>query len=84
MMQEWDVLGVIVVLIALLSTVVAPIVKLTQAIAKLTAAMENMEKNIDCFTARNRTAHERIWAHAQEQTAQLSDHESRIRVMEET
>ncbi len=83
-MQEWDVIGVIVVLITLLSAVIAPIVKLTQAIAKLTVAMEHVEKNLDCFSARNRTAHERIWEYAQEQTAQINDHESRIRVIEET
>jgi trans-2-enoyl-CoA reductase len=82
-MQQWDVVGVIAVLLALITTVAAPIVKLTQAIAKLTATMEHMEKNVDCLAANNRSAHERIWARANEQTALLNDHETRIRMMEE-
>jgi len=82
-MQQWDVVGVIAALIALFSTMVAPIVKLTQAITKLTATMENMEKSVEDLTANNRSAHERIWDHAREQDARLGDHEARIRVMEE-
>ncbi len=82
-MREWDVVGVIAALIALFSTMVAPIVKLTRAITKLTATMENMEKSVDELTANNRNAHERIWNHAREQDEKLCDHETRIRVMEE-
>jgi len=83
-MQEWDVVGVIAALIALFSTVVAPMIKLTLAIAKLTTTMEQLEKNMDCLMAGNSPAHERIWDHAREQSVQISDHEARIRVMEET
>ncbi len=83
-MQEWDVVGVIAALIALFSTVVAPMIKLTLAIAKLTTTMEQLEKNMDCLMAGNSAAHERIWDHAREQSVQISDHEARIRVMEET
>ncbi|NLI54679.1 MAG: hypothetical protein GX417_10240 [Clostridiales bacterium] len=82
-MQQWDVVGVIAALIALFSTMVAPIVKLTHAITKLTTTMENMEKNVEELTANNRSAHERIWDHAREQDEKLCDHETRIRVMEE-
>lgn len=83
-MQEWDVVGVIAALIALFSTVVAPMIKLTLAIAKLTTTMEQLEKNMDCLMAGNNAAHERIWDHTREQSVQISDHEARIRVMEET
>ncbi|MEZ4508941.1 MAG: hypothetical protein R2912_06870 [Eubacteriales bacterium] len=82
-MQEWDVVGVIAALIALFATIVAPIVKLTHAITKLTTTMENMEKNVEELTANNRCAHERLWSHEQQQDERLSDHETRIRVMEE-
>ena len=83
-MQEWDVVGVIATLIALFAAVVTPMIKLTLAIGKLTTTMEQLEKNIECLTAANRVAHERIWDHAREQMVQISDHEARIRVMEET
>ena len=83
-MQEWDIVGVIGTLVALFAAVVAPIIKLTLAIGKLTTTMEQLEKNIECLTVGNRTAHERIWDHVREQSVQISDHEARIRVMEET
>jgi len=83
-MQEWDVVGVIAALIVLFATVVAPMIKLTQAIARLTATMEHLEKNTECLAASNRSAHEHIWECEHEQTAQINDHEARIRVMEET
>jgi hypothetical protein len=44
--------------------------------------MEQLEKNLECLTAGNRTAHERIWDTTREQAAQLNDHEARIRVIE--
>ena len=81
-MQEWDDVGGIAALIALLASVVVPIVKLTHAITRLTTTMENMEKNVEELTANNRCAHERLWNHEREQDDRLCDHETRIRVME--
>ena len=83
-MQEWDVVGVIAALVALIGAVVTPMIKLTLAIAKLTTTMEQLEKNLECLTTGNRTAHERIWDTTHEQAAQLNDHEARIRVIENT
>ena len=83
-MQQWDIVGVIATLVALFSAVIAPMIKLTQAISRLTAAMEHLEKNTNCLAASNRSAHDRLWENAREQGALLSDHEARIRVMEET
>ena len=34
------------------------------------------------LTTKNHAGHERLWVHAREQDKQLSDHESRIRVIE--
>ena len=83
-MQQWDVVGVIATLIALISAVITPMIKLTQAIARLTATMEHLEKSVDYFAVNNRNAHERIWENAREHAVQINDHEARIRVMEET
>ena len=82
-MQEWDVVGVMIALIALMTAVITPIVKLTHAITKLTSSLENMEKGVEQLAVNNRNAHERIWNYTHEQDAKLGDHESRIRVMEE-
>ena len=82
-MQEWDVVGVIAVLFALFSAMVAPIVKLTRAITRLTTIMENMEKSVEELTSSNRGAHERLWQHEREQDDKLCDHETRLRVIED-
>lgn len=82
-MQEWDVVGVIGALAALFAAVVAPIVKLTRAITRLTATMESLEKSMDSLTADNRGAHERLWRHASEQDKTIGDHEARLRVIED-
>ncbi len=81
-MQEWDVFGVIASLAALFALMIAPIVKLTRAITRLTAAMENMEKSVDELSARNRAAHEDLWRHEHGQDKTLGDHETRLRVIE--
>lgn len=82
-MQEWDVVGVMIALIALMTAVITPIVKLTHAITKLTSSLENMEKGMEQLAVNNRNAHERIWNYTREHDTKLGDHETRIRVMEE-
>lgn len=82
-MQEWDVFGVIASLTALFALLIAPIVKLTRAITRLTATMEGMEKSVDELTANNRAAHESLWRHEGEQDRTLGDHETRLRVIED-
>ena len=83
-MQQWDVVGVIATLFGLFSGVIAPMIKLTQAISRLTATMEHLEKTTDCLSTSNHSAHERLWENAREQSLVIKDHEARIRVMEET
>ena len=51
---------------------------------RVATTMEQLEKNLECLTTGNRTAHERIWDTTREQAAQLNDHEARIRVIENT
>lgn len=83
-MQEWDVVGVIAMLVALFTSVVAPMLKLAQAITKLTVTVEQLEKSAEQLAVGSQTAHTRLWERAHEQTAQICDHESRLRVLEET
>ena len=83
-MQEWDVVGVIAVLVALFSAAITPMLRLAQAISRLTATVEQLEKTTQQITQNNQTAHTRLWQSAHEQCSQINDHESRIRVLEET
>ena len=82
-MQQWDVVVVITALAGLFGAVIGPIVKLTRAITRLTVAMETMEKNVTELTMNNSASHQRLWDHETRQDAILTDHESRIRVMED-
>ena len=82
-MQQWDVVVVVISLIGVFAAVIPPIVKLTRAITRLTFAMESVQKDMTELTTNNTTSHERLWAHENRQDAILTDHESRIRVMEE-
>lgn len=83
-MEQWDVVAVIATLTALFTAIVAPMIKLTQAISRLTLAMEHLEKNTECLAESNQRAHDRIWENEREQSHQINDHEARIRVVEET
>ena len=82
-MQEWDVVGVLAALAALFGLIIAPIVKLTQAITRLTATMENLKQSMEDLTTNNQTAHESIWTFARGQETRLCDHETRLRIMED-
>lgn len=82
-MTEWEVVGVLIALAGLIATVVKPVVKLTETVAKLTTAVERLSDDMTEQRKRSMTAHEKLWAHNDEQDARLSDHETRIRLLEE-
>lgn len=82
-MQEWDVVGVIAALLALLGLIIAPIVKLTQAITRLTTTMETLKLSVEEINAKNHSAHENLWQFTRDQAARLCDHETRIRLIED-
>ncbi len=82
-MERWDIVTVLVALVGMFATILAPIVKLIRAITRLTTAVENIDARVIDLTSNNRTGHEQIWMHAREQDRQLCEHETRIRVLEE-
>lgn len=81
-MNEWAVVGVIVVLVGLFATVGAPIIKLISSITKLTVTVDNLRENVESFTRRNTDAHRRLWDHNEKQDAELNDHKGRIERLE--
>lgn len=81
-MNEWAVVGVIVVLVGLFATVGAPIIKLISSITKLTTTVENLRENVDSVTRRNTDAHRRLWEHNEKQDAELREHGNRIERLE--
>lgn len=82
-MTEWQVVGVIVVLIGLGVSVVTPIIKLNTTITKLTTVVERLGGDVADLTARNTKTHDRIFTTLDKHGEQLTDHETRITILEE-
>lgn len=81
-LSEWEVVGVIVVLVGLFFTVSSPIMKLISSITKLTATVETLQENVDSVTKRNTESHRRLWEHNKEQDAEIQEHGRRIEKLE--
>jgi len=77
-MTEWAVVGVIVVLVGLLSSVIKPLLSLNKSIVTLTLTMAELQKSFDRFNGENADSHKRPWAKNDEQDKRLDDHERRI------
>lgn len=81
-MSEWGVVGVIIALLGLIVTVVTPVVKLNTTIVKLTAIVENLSGDVAELTTRNTKTHDRLFDHLAKHDDILSDHETRIQIIE--
>ena len=87
--MEWTVFTALAAIVGLGVTVGAPIIKLNANITRLTvildtikAELEEQKKALSAQRDGSKEAHRRIWAHNDEQDATLSDHETRLRVLE--
>lgn len=81
-MDEWTVVGVIVVLFGLIAAVVTPLLKLNTSITQLTCAVSVLQKNIEGLTSKNSESHTKLWEHNSKQDTLLADHEARIKIIE--
>lgn len=82
-MDEWTVVTAIVVLLGMIVTVAKPLISLNSTITRLTDAVRVLEKNLDAIAGKNSEQHAKLWSHEAEQDEKLSNHEFRIRKMEE-
>lgn len=80
--MEWAVVGVIITLIGFAASIVTPIIKLTKTITKLTVVMDGLRETVEANRIDNKVSHERIWDHNKEQDDAISNHETRITVLE--
>ena len=80
--MEWSVVSVIVVLVGLFASIGAPIMKLISCIAKLTSSVEYLRENMEDLTKRNSDTHGKIFTKIEEHDETLSNHETRITVLE--
>lgn len=81
-MNEWEIVGVIVVLVGLFFTVSSPVMKLISSITKLTATVENLQEDVAAVTKRNTDAHRRLWEKNDQQDREIQDHGNRIERLE--
>ncbi len=81
-MTEWTVVTVVIALAGFLAVVVKPIITLNTSITKLTAAVGTLQENLQKLTAGNADGHERIWNSLDCQAGRISNHETRISVIE--
>lgn len=85
-MTQWEVVGVIVVLVGLFTAVCVPIIKSTKesvrAMTELNITMKNLADKLTNLESNNTEAHRRIWVHNDEQDAKIQDHETRITIIE--
>ena len=81
-MSEWEVVGVLVVLVGLVTALVTPITRLNTTITKLTAVVDRIQKDIGDITERNAKSHSRIFERLDEESEKIADHETRITVLE--
>lgn len=81
-MTEWGVVGVIVALLALVTAIVTPILKLNTTVTKLTALVDGLAKDFEEMTSKNRESHKTLWEEVKHQNEKLGDHETRIKLLE--
>lgn len=81
-MDEWAVVGVIIVLFGLIVAIVTPLLKLNTSITQLTCAVSVLQKNIEGLTTKNSESHTKLWEHNSRQDDTLADHETRIKIIE--
>ena len=80
--MEWSVVSVIVVLVGLFISIGAPIIKLISCIAQLSSSIEFLRENMEDLAKRNSESHGRFVKRLDEHDETLSDHETRITVLE--
>ena len=75
-MTEWGVVGVIVVLLGLLGTVTAPMIRLNTTLTKLNDKFDTLDERLTDVSASNHASHRRLWEHEEMQDSKLHDHDS--------
>jgi hypothetical protein len=79
---EWEIVGVIVVLVGLVTAIVGPVLKLNSSITALTVTVKGFNEKLNKAEEKNSEGHGRLWAKNDEQDIRLADHDKRIHVLE--
>lgn len=79
--MEWQVVGVIVVLVGLFAAVAKPLINLNTTIARLTTIVESLQGEIKGLTSRNSESHDRIFTKLDEHDDKLAEHDKDIAIL---
>lgn len=83
-MTEWSVFEILAGVIGLFLAVGAPVLKLHSVVVKQAVLTETLVDRLDTIAADKTEAHRRLWEHNTGQDEKIADHETRIKVLEET
>lgn len=88
-MTEWNIVTVVVVIVGLIGTVAAPLVKNTRAMTQLSGEIKNLiyrieqnEKETDELKVKASSRHKQIFDRLDEQGEKINNHEGRISALE--
>lgn len=88
-MTEWNIVTVIVVIVGLIGTVAAPLIKNTRAMTQLSGEIKNLiyrieqnEKETDELKNKASSRHKQIFDRLDEQGEKINNHEGRISALE--
>ena len=88
-MTEWNIVTVIVVIVGLIGTVAAPLMKNTKAMMQLGGEIKNLiyrieqnEKETDELKVKASSRHKQIFDRLDEQGEKINNHEGRISALE--
>jgi cell division protein FtsL len=86
---EWNIVTVVVVIVGLIGTVAAPLVKNTRAMTQLSGEIKNLiyrieqnEKETDELKVKASSRHKQIFERLDEQGEKINNHEGRISALE--
>lgn len=81
--MEWTIVTTIAALVALVTGIVTPIIKLNTTVVKLATVVEGLTKSVAELSSNAHNTHERIWDKVNKNTSQLAEHETRLNSLEE-
>ena len=82
-MTEWTIVTVIISLIALVTAIITPIIKLNTTITRLTAVVDGIEKRYSGVSSLNTEAHCVINRRLDEHGEKIGEHDTAIAVLKE-
>ena len=80
--MEWEIVGVIVVLVGLIASISGPMLKLNGTLTRLDAKMEHFTDGMEKFQSRYKDHLKEQGEINEKHKAELDDHEHRITVLE--